>query len=174
VLLAAGAVSRKTHGSSGEFDVPLSFGPAVAVECRDTSGNHTIVFTFSNEVASGNATVTSGIGSVSGTPIISGNTMTVLLTGVANAQRVTVSATNVTDQWSQVLADSALTIGFLVGDTNGNGSVNATDIGQTKAQSGQPVTAANFRTDVTANGGSISASDIGLVKSVAGSQLPPP
>jgi hypothetical protein len=62
--------------------------------------------------------------------------------------------------------------GFLVGDTSGNGSVNTTDIGQTKAQSGQAVTTSDFRTDVTVNGGAISSSDIGLVKSAAGTQLP--
>ncbi len=58
----------------------------------------------------------------------------------------------------------------LVGDTNGNGSVTASDIGQTKAQSGQPTTAANFRTDVNASG-SITASDIGLVKSMSGTRV---
>ena len=62
---------------------------------------------------------------------------------------------------------------ILIGDTNGNGTVNATDIGQTKAQSGQAVTGSNFRLDVTVSGGSINASDIGLVKSRSGTQLPP-
>jgi hypothetical protein len=70
------------------------------------------------------------------------------------------------------MPDSAVAIGFLVGDTSGNGSVNTTDIGQTKAQSGQAVTTSDFRTDVTVNGGAISSSDIGLVKSAAGTQLP--
>jgi hypothetical protein len=172
-LVPTSAVSRKTHGSSGDFDVPLSFGPGGTVECRNaTGGNHTIIFTFSNEVVSGSAAVTSGAATVSGQPVISGNTMKVVLTGVANAQRVTVSATGVTDEWSQVLPNTSVTIGFLVGDTTGNGSVSATDIGQTKAQSGQPVSVANFRNDVTANGGAISAADIGQVKSVAGTQLP--
>jgi len=49
--------------------------------------------------------------------------------------------------------------------------VNATDVGQTKAQSGQPVTGANFRQDMTPNG-NINASDIGLVKSQSGQSLP--
>ena len=70
--------------------------------------------------------------------------------------------------------DVAVRVGFLTGDTNGSGGVNATDIGQTKAQSGQAVTAANFRQDVNVSGGSISASDIGLVKSRSGNSLPPP
>jgi hypothetical protein len=65
-----------------------------------------------------------------------------------------------------------VTVGFLVGDTSGSASVNTTDIGQTKAQSGLAVTASNFRMDVTANGGSISSSDVGLVKSAAGSVIP--
>ena len=69
--------------------------------------------------------------------------------------------------------EHADTIGFLVGETNGSSSVSATDIGQTKSQSGQAVTASNFRTDVTANGGSISSSDVGLVKSAAGTVIAP-
>jgi hypothetical protein len=136
-------------------------------------GNHSLVFTFSGNVASGNATITSGSGSVAGTPTFSGNTMTVALTGVTNAQRLTVNLSNVTSTASEVLPNRAVTLGFLVGDSNGSSSVTATDIGQTKAQSGQPVTAANFRTDVTANGGSISSSDVGLVKSAAGGVIAP-
>ena len=52
---------------------------------------------------------------------------------------------------------------ILVGDTNGNGTVNASDVSQTKAQTGQAVTASNFRADVTANG-VINASDVSLGK----------
>jgi hypothetical protein len=60
----------------------------------------------------------------------------------------------------------------LQGDVTPNGSVGSSDIGQTKAVSGQAVSAANFRADVNVSGGSIGASDIGLVKSKAGSSLP--
>jgi hypothetical protein len=60
----------------------------------------------------------------------------------------------------------------LVGDTNSSGAVNASDIGQVKGQSGQPVTGANFWMDVTTSGGSINASDLALVKSRSGTQLP--
>jgi hypothetical protein len=168
------ATSRKTHGNSGTFDVPVALTTPSSVECRTggATGQHTLVFTFSGNVASGDATVTSGTGAVAGTPTFSGNTMTVALTGVTNAQRLTVTLANVTSTASEVLPNTAVTLGFLLGDTSGSGSVNATDIGQTKAQSGQAVTISNFRTDVTANGGAISASDIGQVKSTAGTQLP--
>ena len=67
--------------------------------------------------------------------------------------------------------DVSVPMSVLLGDTNGNGSVSASDIGQTKAQSGQAATATNFRTDVNVSG-SITAADIGLVKSSAGTGLP--
>ena len=60
---------------------------------------------------------------------------------------------------------------MLLGDTTGNRTVISSDIGLTKAQSGAPISAANFRTDVTVNG-SINSSDIGLVKSNSGTALP--
>jgi Dockerin type I domain len=60
---------------------------------------------------------------------------------------------------------------MLIGDTNGNKSVNSADVAQTKGQSGLPVIAANFRTDVNASG-AISAADIAQVKANAGHTLP--
>jgi Dockerin type I domain len=93
------------------------------------------------------------------------------LTGVANAQTITVTLSGVTDTNAQVLPDAAVSLGILVGDTNGNGAVSSSDISQTKAQSGAPVTAANFREDVGVNG-SISSSDISLVKAQSGTSIP--
>ena len=61
---------------------------------------------------------------------------------------------------------------MLIGDTTGNKSVNASDVSQTKGQSGAAVTATNFRTDVTAANGVLNASDVSLVKSRSGSALP--
>jgi hypothetical protein len=60
---------------------------------------------------------------------------------------------------------------MLVGDINSSKTVNASDIGAVKAQSGTPVTAANFRADVAVSG-AITASDIGLVKSRSGQSVP--
>ena len=164
-------VSRKTHGGAGTFDVPLTFSGEPAVECRDTSGNHTFVFTFNNSLVSGNATVTSGVGTVSGSPVISGSTMTVNLTGVADIQRLTLTLQNVTDTSAQVLPNTAVSVNFLAGDTNANKSVNAADVAQTKVQLGQVVTSSNFRTDVNANG-SINSGDSSLVKAKLGHSVP--
>jgi hypothetical protein len=67
--------------------------------------------------------------------------------------------------------DVAVTMGVLIGVTNGNGSVNASDVSQTKAQVGQAVSGSNFRTDVNANG-TINASDVSLIKSHVGTAFP--
>jgi len=67
----------------------------------------------------------------------------------------------------------AVTFGLLIGDTNGNGAVNASDVAQTKAQSGTAACPPNFREDVNGDG-SINASDIALVKFNVGSSLPTP
>jgi len=64
-----------------------------------------------------------------------------------------------------------VSMGVLLGDTNGNGSVNASDVGQTKGQSGQSVTGANFREDVNSSG-SVNAADVSLVKASVGTVLP--
>jgi plastocyanin len=165
------AVSRKIHGAAGPFDIALPLSGETGVECRSSGGNHTLVFTFSNNVTAGNASVTSGTGNVSGSPSFSGNTMTVDLTGVTDVQQITVKLSGVTDSSSQVLPDTTVNMNILIGDTTGNKSVNASDVSQTKIQSGAVVSATNFRTDVTANG-VINASDLSLVKLRSGSALP--
>jgi hypothetical protein len=61
---------------------------------------------------------------------------------------------------------------ILVGDTNANGTVNASDVSQTKSQVGVPVNSGNFREDVNANG-AINAVDVAQVKAEVGTALPP-
>ena len=165
-------VSRKLH-SSVPFDVNMPLTGSSGIECRTggASGNHTLVITFTDTVVNGNAAVTSGTGSVAGTPAFSGNTMTINLTGVANAQTVTVTLSNVTDNFTQTLPDTAFSASFLLGDTNGNGIVNASDVSQAKGQLGQAASGSNFRTDVNASG-TINATDVSQVKASLGTALP--
>jgi hypothetical protein len=167
------AVSRKTHGSAGTFDINLPVTGSPGVECRTggASGNHTLVVGFSHSVVSGSASVTSGTGSVVGGPTFDANTMTVQLTGVANAQTVAVSLNNVTDDIGGVLPNKVVNVNFLVGDTTANKSVNASDVAQTKSRSGSAVTLSTFRNDVTATG-SINSSDVALVKTRSGTAVP--
>jgi hypothetical protein len=165
------AISFKGHGMVPyAIDLPLTGAPGV--ECRSSAGNHTLVFTFNNNVFAGSASVTSGVGTVAaGSPSFSGNHMTVSLTGVADVQKVTITLSNVTDGFNQVLPNTAVSVNFLIGDTNGNKAVNASDVAQTKAQSGLSVTSSNFREDVTVSG-VINASDVALVKSRSGFGVP--
>jgi hypothetical protein len=171
LLELTAAVSRKMHGGAGTFDVNLPLTGEPGVECRSSAGAHSLVFTFSNNVTCGSASVTTGTGSVSGSPTFAGKTMTVNLTGVTDVQKITVTLSGVTDTFAQVLADTPVSVNMLIGDTTGNKSVNSSDISQTKSQSGLAVTSTNFREDVTVTG-SINSSDISLVKGSSGHGVP--
>jgi CSLREA domain-containing protein len=168
--------SRKVHGSAGLFfDINLPATGNPGIECRTggAGGDYTLIFTFANTLMSvGGVSLTSGTGSVSSRAVGAGAYEYVVnLTGVANAQEITVTLTNVSDSVGGSSPSVQGTMAVLLGDTNANRSVNASDIGQTKGQSGAAVTASNFRTDVNVNG-SVNASDIGLVKSRSGTAIP--
>jgi len=173
-IVPVSAVSRKTHGSAGTFDVDLPLNGAPGIECRTggPSGNHTVRVTFAAPVTVTNATVTpgsGGTGSVAGAISISGNVVTVNLTNVSNAQTLTVNLLGVSDGTN--MGDVSIPMSVLAGDTTANGRVNSSDISQTQSQSGQSVGLSNFREDVTANG-FINSSDIAFVQAQSGTALP--
>jgi hypothetical protein len=163
----AGVVSRKTHGGAGEFDVNLPLVGNPGVECRTggANGDHAVVFEFVNPVTAGPATC----GGTPATTSISGDNVTVSCTGIANQQTITINLTNVSS--GQQTGDISVPMVVLLGDTTANRSVNSSDIGQTKAQSGQPISNSNFRTDVFVNG-EVNSSDISLAKSASGTSVP--
>ena len=172
------AVSRETHGSAGSFDVDLPLSRTPGIECRSggATGDYTIVVTFlANVSVNGNpqAAVTSGIGSIGGGGVsdgggvtIAGNVVTIPLTNVANAQTINVTLNNVNGS-----TNLTIPMRVLIGDVNGNGVVNASDVALTKSRVGQLVDPTTFRSDVNANGG-INATDVSLVKSLVGTGLP--
>jgi hypothetical protein len=168
------AVSRKTHGIAGTFDVPLLLplpgGASIGVEPRSggANGTHTIVATFVNPVTVGGVSVTMGTGSA--TYSVAGNVVTINLTGVADVQRLGVTLVNVSDGPNR--GNVTIAMGVLSGDTNGSLSVTGSDVSQTKAAAASgSVTASNFRSDVNVNG-AINTSDIGFVKARSGTSLP--
>ena len=163
------AASRLTHGSVGPFDAPMALDGS-GIEPRSHSGNYTIVLHFDRPIQSGAAAVTAGTGSV-GTVSFSGNDMIVSLSGVANAQRITLTANNVTAVTGGVLNTVSVNLGFLIGDTNADKFTDAVDVAQTKSQSGNTVVNGNFREDVNVDG-FIDAIDAALVKSKSGTALP--
>jgi hypothetical protein len=139
--------------------------------CGGSGGKYTLIFTFTNNIISGTAAVTSGQGSVSAAPAFFANIMSVDLSGVADAQALTVTVSNIHDAYAQSLAAAPFKFNILAGDTSGNGTVNSTDVSQTKIQSGSPISDANFRTDVTVDG-SINSSDVAKVKLQSGKAIP--
>ncbi len=165
--MAVSAVSRKMHGSAGDFDVTL---PGIEPRSGGATGDYQIVVTFATPVTLGGATVSSGTGSVSSVMGDGTNTITVNLTGVANAQYLTISLGCVSD--GMLLGNVPVTLGVLVGDVNASGSVTGADVSLVKSQAGLAPDSTNFRADVIANG-AINVSDISQVKATTGSSLPP-
>ena len=90
-------------------------------------------------------------------------------------ERSTNADRDVDERYRQLRAGAAghhVSASFLLGDTTGNGSVNASDVSQVKTQSGTAMSAANFRTDLNASG-AINAADVTQVKATSGNVLPP-
>ncbi len=171
-LTSVSAVSRKQHGTAGTFDINLPLSGEPGVECRSggASNAHTVVLTFSNNIASGTAAVTQGTATV-GSPVINGNTVTLNLSDVADIQRVDLGLSNVTDEFDQTIPSMTVSMNVLLGDVIGNKQVNGSDIGMTKATSGLTLDNTNFRADVVVSGG-VNGSDIGQVKAATGHFLP--
>ena len=171
VPLAQSAFSRKVHGGAGTFDIPLPLSGNMGIECRGggATNDYQMIFNFANPVTVGSAAVTLGTGSVSGFSV-SGSQVTVNLTGVTDAQRITVTLFNVND--GTHMGNVPVSMGVLIGDVNGNAVVNASDVSLTKSQVGQAVSSSNFHEDVNANG-LINSVDVAQVKANVGTALPP-
>lgn len=167
-LPASNVVSRRIHGAT-PFDSKLIGNVGVEPRSGGVNSDYQVVFTFPNAVTFSGAALIAGTGSVSSTTGSGTTNVTVNLTGVANVQRITLNLLGVSN--GIFTNDVGVRMGVLVGDTSGNGSVNASDISQAKANSGQSASASNFRTDVAVNG-TINASDIALVKSKSGTAVP--
>lgn len=165
-LQETSAVSRKTQGVD-TFDVDLA-----TTECRSggPTGDYTVVFTFSNNVTGGSVNITQGTGSVSGSPTFSTNTMTVNLTGLTEIDSLGMVLHNVQDSFGQTLPDTAATLNVVVGDTNGDGMVNAADIGEVKAQTGKGVDVTTMREDLNSDG-AINSADVSIAKSKSGTGM---
>jgi hypothetical protein len=129
------------------------------------------VFTFDKPVVAGTATVTEGTASAA-TPTFDANEMRVPLTGVADAQYVTVTVANVT------AADAGggggtVRVGLLAGDGTQNRAVTVSDLAQVNAAIAQSVTATNFLKDLNASG-TLTVADKGIANTRITKALPAP
>ena len=176
--VAQSAVSRKPHGGLGNFDIDMPLTGPRGVECRSggPTNDYQLAVTFPASIdVAGNpqAQVTAGVGTIGsngvangGAVTVSGSVVTIPLTNVANAQTINVTLNAVNRSGNVTIPMS-----ILIGDANGNGAVNATDVALTKSKIGSPVDGTTFRVDLNTNG-AINATDTGLVKSHLGTALP--
>ncbi|PAW79164.1 MAG: hypothetical protein B9S32_04200 [Verrucomicrobia bacterium Tous-C9LFEB] len=171
-------VSRRTHGSHGNLDLPLNFAvgttpPAVtAVECR--SGNRVnVLITFDKVITSLNVALSAGTATV-GLPIYDtvNRTVTIPLTNVSNAQRLQLNLSAIDAIDGSRLSNCIVTLSYLIADVNANAIVNTSDVDLVKSASGATsINSQNFTKDINADG-FINASDVNLVKAASGNALP--
>ena len=166
-------VSRKMHGNLGPFDIALPLVGGPGIECRSggQTKDHTLVFTFANPLTTvGGASVSSG--SVSGSAIGSDTHQYVVnLTGIEDAQVITVNLINVADSAGHNSSSVSISMGVLLGDVNGDGFVLSGDYTATRQRSGASVDGNTFIFDVNVDG-LILSGDYTAVRQQSGMHLP--
>src|SRR6202011_6116997 len=134
-IVPVSVVSRKTHGSAGDFDVDLlNANPGIECRAGPTSGAHTVIVTFGAPVTVNNVKVTpgsAGTATMAGSSI-NGSVVTINLTGVSNAQTLTISLTGVSDGMHS--GDGSTPVGVLLSDVNANGLVDGNDVSAVQGQ----------------------------------------
>lgn len=141
------AVSRKTHGAVGDFDIPIA-SDGSSTECRQDGPTY-IVVTFDQSVTSMNATVTQGTATIDSI-VIDDTSAGITLSGVADQQNLQISLTDITTP-SGVTSVEDLTMGCLYGDSYQDGDVGFFDSFFAKKYSGT-VTDQTFRYDIYVDG----------------------
>ena len=175
------AAARKGHGASGDLDISLPIFGTPGIESRrgGATADYQVVLNFAQPITLATAVVTSGTGTVVGLGttrpglIEGGGTtqVTVYMEGVLNQQTITVALFNVSDGINS--GDVGIRMSMLLGDANGDATVNSGDTSLTRSLSGETATQENAPADVNADG-FINSGDTTIVRAKSGSSLPPP
>jgi hypothetical protein len=166
------AVSRKTHGSAGTFDLNLPLIGDPGIECRSggANGDHTVVITFAFPVTFSSATVCSGTGIVAGTSTsTNGNEITVNLTGVANAQTINICLRDVSDGTNT--SNITIPMSVLLGDVNASKRTDAGDVTAVRNHTVSIPDQQTFRFDVNSSG-RIDSGDVTVTRNASVTVLP--
>jgi len=168
--------SVKVHGSAGTFgvDLPLTGNPGIECRSGGMNGDYTLVFSFASTLTTvGGASVTSGSGlvAISGIDSNDAHNYIINLTGVTTAQYITIGLSNVADSVGHFSNSISVSMGVLVGDVDGSGRVDSTDVFQARQQSLQFTNSSNFRMDVDESG-RIDSTDIFMVRQQTLTSLP--
>jgi hypothetical protein len=169
-------VSRMMHGSADTFNVDLPTTGTAGIECRSggVNGDYTLVFTFANTLKNvDSASVTSGSGIVNSGNIDGDDAHNYIvdLSGVSNAQVITVRLSNVTDSAGNFSPSVVAQMGVLIGDVDASGVVDGNDVSAVQSQTRQPLDATNFRYDVNVSG-VIDGNDVSLTQGQTRTSLP--
>jgi uncharacterized protein (DUF1800 family) len=164
------AASRKTQGGKN-YDVALPLTGGSGIEPRG-DGTLVLVLTFDQPVSGADVAVAAGKGTLSGAPALAGNTVTVKLVNVPNAQELRLRVTNITPAAGGAMGASTVALRTLEGDVNADGVVNDSDLSIVKslAVSNAAVSGFNFRADANVSG-AISGADVTRVKSRIGTSV---
>jgi hypothetical protein len=154
-------VSRKAHGTRGDFDLPLSLSAApgsATVEPR-LGGPTTLRFIFDEPVVAEDGTLDAteflidgaSLGSAQLDP--SGTILTLTLTGVQDRTTVAVTIGGFADLAGNALVgDSDVSVRALAGDVNGNGVVNEMDFLLARRALFRPLSDQTFLADIDLDG----------------------
>jgi hypothetical protein len=169
-------VSSKVHGSVGTFEINLPLTGSPGIECRSggTSGDYTMVFIFGTNLTSvDSAEVSNGTGMITSSMIDSNDPhkYIVNLTGVTNAQYITVTLIGLSDAQGDFSSSLEAMMGVLVGDVNASRRVDAADVSAVRQQTLQNMTNSNFRNDINASG-RIDAADVSIARQQTLTALP--
>ena len=172
---APGFVSRKTHGSAGEFDVVLPATGNAGIECRSGGANglYTLVYSLDKNVAVPGTAVKAQGTAVVGMPTIgpNPNQISINLRSVANAQHLVVTLSGVKDVLGATLNNLTARMDVLVADADASGRTDSGDVTLVRQQSLQPVTGANFREDLDGSG-RIDSADVTIARQQTITVLP--
>lgn len=162
------AVSRRSHGTRGVFEVPLALAGTPSTDPR-LGGPQMVVFTFDKPILRASAAVLAGTATIAGAEIL-GNEVVVSLSQVADLQWLTVGLLDLQAEDGGLLASAAVTVGCLPGDANGDRLTSTLDVGLVRVLAGSYADPGCFRRDINADG-LISTLDVGLVRCRAGQCL---
>lgn len=171
------AASLKTHGDAGIFSIPLHLcsggeepGKPFPVEYR-LGGDVTLAVRFDKPIAWAEAIVIQGEGYVD-TPVdIIGESIFISVNGVPNAQVLRVALNGIQAEDGGYLDSVVMSLGILMGDVNGDGIVDMSDVNLARSRAGPLQDPAHASGDINADG-IVNMSDINLIRSASGRTLP--
>src|SRR5205814_1735047 len=134
------------------------------IECRNVAGGMMLVLQFDQPITGGSAKVSKGVAQIGEPAQFQGSRLIVRLNGVADAQAVVVTVSDVTNAAKEKLPSADVAFRVLVGDVNADGKVNTVDANlcRNAAAKKKPVSGSTYRTDITLNG-VISAADLDAI-----------